>query len=111
MTPRFLIMNAEALAPALAMIFNDSMQTGIVPNDWKKANVTPIFKKGSKGNPGNYRPVSLTSIVCMIMESCIRDSIVAHLTINSLIKRLPARIYVPQVDDHQPAGVPRDPDL
>jgi hypothetical protein len=86
MTSQFLIMNADALAPALSMIFNDSLQSGVVPKDWKLANVTPIFKKGSKGNPGNYRPVSLTSIACKIMESCMRDRIVTHLVDNSLIR-------------------------
>ena len=86
MTSRFLIMNADALAPALSMIFNDSLQSGVVPKDWKLANVTPIFKKGSKGNPGNYRPVSLTSIACKIMESCMRDQIVTHLVDNFLIR-------------------------
>ena len=38
------------------------MSEGSVPDDWKVANVTPIFKKGSKGDPGNYHPVSLTSV-------------------------------------------------
>ena len=86
MTARFLIMNADAMAPALAMIYNESLQSGIVPEDWRAANVTPIFKKGAKGNPGNYRPVSLTSIPCKVMEACMRDVMVDHLTTNSLIK-------------------------
>ena len=78
-------MNVDALAPALAVIFNKSMQSGVVPPDWKEANVTPIFKKGSKTSPGNYRQVSLTSIDCKLMESCMRDVIVDHLVINTLI--------------------------
>ena len=85
-TPRFLKLNAEAMSTALAVIFNKSLQTGVVPEDWKSANVTPIFKKGAKGKPGNYRPVSLTSIPCKIQESCIRDEVVSHLVSNSLIK-------------------------
>ena len=48
--------------------------------------MTPIFKKGSKGSPGNYRPVSLTSIPCKITESCTRDVMVDNLTTNSLIR-------------------------
>ena len=83
---RFLKNNAGAMAPALAMIFNKSMSEGSVPEDWKLANVTPIFKKGSKGDPGNYRPVSLTSVPCRTMESCMRDEIVDHLVTNALIK-------------------------
>ena len=61
------------------------MNEGSVPKEWKCANVTPIFKKGSKLNPGNYRPVSLTCIICKIMESVIKDSLVEHLTKNNLI--------------------------
>ena len=62
------------------------MQESNVPQDWKVANVTPIFKKGSKGSPGNYRPVSLTSIPCRLMESVMRDELVEHLLQNNLIK-------------------------
>ena len=53
-----------------------AVNTGIVPDDWKKANVSAIFKKGDKENPGNYRPISLTSQVCKIFESMLRDAIV-----------------------------------
>jgi len=53
--------------------------------DWKEANVTPIFKKGSKSDPNNYRPVSMTSVVCKIMERMIRDVMMQHLTANDLI--------------------------
>ena len=50
------------------------------------ANVCPIFKKGTKGDPANYHPVSLTCVVCKVMESLIRDKIVAHLERYSLIR-------------------------
>ena len=86
-TTTFLKLCADVLSTALAILFNKSMQEGVVPQDWRSANVTPIFKKGVKGNPGNYRPVSLTSIVCKIMESCIRDELVDHLLTNNLINR------------------------
>jgi hypothetical protein len=49
------------ISPILAIIFKKTLEFGTVPEDWKTANVTPIFKKGSKSEPGNYRPVSLTS--------------------------------------------------
>jgi hypothetical protein len=49
------------------------MATGIVPKNWKEAIVTPIYKRGPKAEPGNYRPVSLTSVPCKVMESLIKD--------------------------------------
>ena len=49
------------LVEGLTLIFQRSIYAGVVPEDWRTANVTPIFKKGSKSDPGNYRPVSLTS--------------------------------------------------
>ena len=62
------------------------MSEGIVPDDWKCANVTPIYKsKGSKADCSNYRPVSLTSIPCRIMESCMKDAIVPFLLDNNLL--------------------------
>jgi len=54
---------AGVIAETLSIIFERSWRTGEVPEDWRKANVTPIFKKGKKEDPGNYRPVSLTSIL------------------------------------------------
>jgi len=83
--PRVLKELQDGLAPALAAIFTKSLESGVVPQDWKEANVTPIFKKGAKSSPGNYRPVSLTSVSCKIMESVLRDGITQHLTVNKLI--------------------------
>ena len=61
------------------------MISGDVPSDWKHANVTPIFKKGAKSDPGNYRPISLTSIPCKLFESLIKDGITEHLSVNAHI--------------------------
>ncbi len=69
----------------MAIIFNKSLESGVVPQDWRDAFITPIFKKGPKSDPGNYRPVSLTSICCKIMESCLKDSISKHLEEQNLI--------------------------
>ena len=84
--PRVLQKLADTLCIPLAIIYSTCMAEGSVPPDWKLANVTPIFKKGSKGDPANYRPVSLTSVCCKVMESIIRDSIVEHLTKHQLIR-------------------------
>ena len=66
--PRVLRVLSQVIARPLFLIFTDSLLTGMVPADWRKANVGPIFKKGPKYIPGNYRPVSLTSIVCKLLE-------------------------------------------
>jgi len=78
-------LESSFLAP-LEILFNRSIATGEVPTEWRRANVTPIFKKGSKGEPGNYRPVSLTSIPCKILETVIKDEVMAHLLRNNLIR-------------------------
>ena len=77
---------AHILSKPLSAIYNTSMESGQIPRDWKDANVTPIFKKGAKGETSNYRPISLTSIPCKIMESLIKDEVMDHLLMNQLIK-------------------------
>jgi hypothetical protein len=77
---------ADILAGPLATIYNKLMEEGGVPLIWRMANVCPIFKKGTKGDPANYRPVSLTCVVGKVMESLVRDKIVEHLDRNSLIR-------------------------
>ena len=83
--PRILQELADEITPALAIIFQRSVQHGEVPDDWKSANVTPIFKKGSKADAGNYRPVSLTSVCCKMLESILRDKMMDHLERNGLL--------------------------
>ena len=73
------------IAKPLADIFSASFEQGVIPADWRKANVSPIHKKGRKDSPNNYRPVSLTSVPCKIMESIVRDAVVEHLETNTLI--------------------------
>ena len=77
---------SEEMSLPLCMIFKKSLDQGVVPFDWRAANVVPLYKKGSKNIPSNYRPVSLTSVVCKILESIIKDAISTHLESNSLIK-------------------------
>ena len=61
------------------------MTEGEVPPDWRVANITCIHKKGSKSLSSNYRPVSLTSVACKVLESIIKDHIVSHLKKYNLI--------------------------
>ncbi|CAM4494202.1 unnamed protein product [Caretta caretta] len=84
--PRVLKELAAVIAEPLAIIFENSWRTGEVPDDWKKANVVPIFKKGKKEDPGNYRPVSLTSVPGKIMEQVLKESILKHLHERKVIR-------------------------
>jgi hypothetical protein len=84
-TPDLLQKLGDSVLPPLEMIFNMALESGRSPPDWKLANVTPIFKKGTKGDPGNYRPVSLTSVPCKVLESIVKDRIMNHLLDNDLI--------------------------
>jgi hypothetical protein len=84
-TARLLQEMAWDISPALTLLFRKSMAEGVVPADWRRANVTPIFKKGSKSDPGNYRPVSLTSICCKLMEGHIKRELTKHMTANNLL--------------------------
>ena len=67
--PRLIEELATVLTGPLTVFFQNTLKEGTLPNDWKEAQVTPLFKKGDKSSPGNYRPVSLTSVVCKVMES------------------------------------------
>ena len=77
--PHVLQKTAKAMSEPLTLIYQKSLEEGCCPEDWKTANVTPIHKKGDRTDPSNYRPVSLTSQVCKVLESIIRDKIVEHL--------------------------------
>jgi hypothetical protein len=82
--PRTLYELRDILCRPLSIIFNTSLCMQELPKDWKIANVTAIYKKGSKKVAGNYRPVSLTSIVCKLMETVVRDVLVDYMKNNGL---------------------------
>ncbi|KAK4817214.1 hypothetical protein QYF61_003738 [Mycteria americana] len=84
--PRVLKELAEVLTKPLSIIYQQSWLTGEVPVDWRLANVTPIFRKGWKEDPGNYRPVSLTSVPGKLMEQIILSAITWHVEDNQGIK-------------------------
>ena len=70
---------ADDLAEPLALIYTNLLKDREVPEIWLKSLVCPIFKKGSKSDPGNYRPVSLTCVVGKVMESIMVDALISHM--------------------------------
>jgi len=62
---------AHELSPVITAIFRQSLFTGILPVDWTEAIISPIYKKGNVHLAGNYRPISLTSVVCKVMEHIV----------------------------------------
>ena len=82
---RVLKETANEVSLPLTLLFNKSMQSGILPMDWKRANVVPIYKNGPKAQPVNYRPISLTSVVVRVMERILKERMLSHLKTNRLI--------------------------
>nr|XP_047141457.1 uncharacterized protein LOC124816346 [Hydra vulgaris] len=76
---------AEGFVDPIVHIFKLSFDTGCVPYHWSVANISPIYKGGSKLEPENYRPVSLTSVICKMLEKLIRDTILQNLVSSRLI--------------------------
>ena len=77
----------DKIALILQLIFKQSLITGQIPSDWKKAIVTPLFKKSDKCDPGNYRPISLTCIhvCCKLMEHIIASNLTKHLNKHNVL--------------------------
>ncbi len=80
-----ILCDAPSLAKPLAVLFNLSIKTGYLPQDWRDAHISPIHKKGSRLSSNNYRPVSLTSQVCKLLERLILDDIWIHIKKNCII--------------------------
>jgi len=74
------------LSRPLSVIFAQSWRLGQVLEDWRKENVTPVFKTGEKEEPGNYRPVSLTSVPGKVMEQLILEPISRHMKDKKLLR-------------------------
>ena len=80
--PRVLRECISILKKPITIILQQSLNTGIVPSDWGRGNMMPIFKKGSKTDPLNYCVISLTSVIYKILEKILRSSIMEHLESN-----------------------------
>lgn len=80
--PLVLKMTASTIAVPLAIIFRKSIDAGVVPKSWLEANITPLYKKGCKLSAENYRPVSLTSVACKVLEGMLRERIMKHMIRN-----------------------------
>lgn len=78
---------ATGFAYPLMLLFIKSLNSGEVPLEWREANVSPIYKNGPRTDAANYRPVSLTSIVCKIIEGIIKDKLLQYLVVNRLIAK------------------------
>lgn len=78
---------AHSIALPLMLLFSASFVSGSLPAEWKTAIVTPVFKKGLSNDVNNYRPISLTSIICRIMESVIKLQLVDYLLKHDLITK------------------------
>ena len=84
---RLLKETSSEIAPALALVFQASLYEQSIPDDWRKANVTPIYKpaKKDRGKAENYRPISLTSISCKILEHIIHSNVMKYLCTNNIL--------------------------
>jgi len=69
----------------LVLIFQTSLDCGRLPKAWKEAFNTPLFKKGDRSKPANYRPVSLTSIGCKLLEHMIHSTVISQLDVNGIL--------------------------
>ena len=74
--PKLLLEIVEQISIPLATVFNLSLEEGIVLLEWKEGNSIPLFKKGSRNKSENNRPVSLTSVICKLLERLIKDHLV-----------------------------------
>ena len=84
--PAKLIKDAkDVVAPFLTIIFNASLKSGIFPDDFKIARVSPIYKSGNKKERGNYRPISVLSIIAKIFEKLVYSQLNKFLTENSIL--------------------------
>ena len=84
--PNLLLKNAaKEISPFLTDIFEHSIRTGKLPDEWVEANVAPVFKKGDRHTASNYRPISLTCVCAKLLEHIICKNIMTHFTKNKIL--------------------------
>ena len=84
--PNLILKNAaNEISPFLKIIFDQSLQTGKLPDDWVEANVAPVFKKGDRHSLANYRPISLTCVCAKLLEHIICKQIMSHFSENKIL--------------------------
>ncbi|BHF79037.1 hypothetical protein SprV_0602215400 [Sparganum proliferum] len=83
--PRLLKELASELSVPLSMLFQTSFDTGTLPIDWKLAHITPLYKGGSRASTTNYRPISLTCILCKVMERIMKNELIDFLEVHGLL--------------------------
>ena len=83
--PFVLKATATTISTPLALLYTIFFESGTMPPVWTEANITPLHKKGSRTIPANYRPISLTSVPCKVMETIINKSLKTYLNDNHLL--------------------------
>ena len=97
---------AAILALPISTIFSASYHFAILPDEWKSARISPLFKEGDPSIVGKYRPISLTSTLCKVMETIIKDNLLSHAISNNIINHnqhgsIPGRSTCSQVLETQ----------
>lgn len=86
--PRILFELRDVITPYLKCMFDMSLSEGKIPQDWQHSTITVIHKKGKKSSIENYRPISLTCVVCKVLESIVRDQLMSFFKCNNLFSNL-----------------------
>jgi len=82
---KFLSETSASIAPSLTLVYQASLHKGELPTDWKRAYVTPVYKKDLRTNPSNYRPISLTRVCCKLLEHIIYSAISSHADVHNIM--------------------------
>jgi hypothetical protein len=83
--PRILREAASQLTVPFQILFSRSLHLGVLPAAWKTAHVSPRFKTGNRHSTSSYRPISLTSIPCKILERIVKDYLIDYLLLNNIL--------------------------